>query len=91
MTALLCPPHSPATGRRLRFGPAMSARAGTVELPMVAALFSDIAAPPEMRQRQWRRNPLPAAGTGSPRTPRTPRMPPGRLVHGPQPSCAVMT
>ena len=65
----------------------MSARAGLVELPMVAALFSDIVAPPGACQRAWRRAALPSAGSGSPCTPRTPRV---RLGYCPQPtSCCT--
>lgn len=79
---------SPSTGRRLRFAPVMSARAGLVELPMVAALFSDVVAPPGACQRAWRRAALPSAGSGSPCTPRTPRVRPGFC---PQPtSCCTL-
>ena len=48
-----CAPCSPETGRKLRFGPAMTARMATVELPLVTALFADISAAGPKRQRAW--------------------------------------
>lgn len=69
---------SPETGRKLRFGPAMTARMATVELPLVTALFADISAAGPKRQRAW------TAAAPQPAVRRPTTMPTRHAVHVPR-------